>query len=128
MTENLGKILEKCMWGILLFTTIELLHRYFYGNLLEFSVASWGLFEIGRTTIFTKVFTTTEKFMKLFMVASEINPFHATSLFRYPLKTSGNLWFSDVFREYQKRLVAWNVFIVFEFFKFFLKQTLKSVS
>ena len=29
-----------------------------------------------------------------------INPFHATGLFRYPLKTSENFWFSDVFRGY----------------------------
>ena len=36
------------------------------------------------------------------------NPFHATDLFWYPLKTSENLWFSDVFRRYQKRSVAWN--------------------
>ena len=35
-----------------------------------------------------------------------INPFHATDLFWYPLRTSENLWFSDVFREYQKRSVA----------------------
>ena len=27
-----------------------------------------------------------------------INPFHATGLFLYPLKTSENLWFSDVIR------------------------------
>ena len=27
-----------------------------------------------------------------------INPFHASDLFWYPLKTSANLWFSDVFR------------------------------
>ena len=26
-----------------------------------------------------------------------INPFHATGLFLYPLKTSENLWFSNVF-------------------------------
>ena len=31
---------------------------------------------------------------------SILNPFHATGLFRYPLKTSENLWFSDVFRGY----------------------------
>ena len=35
-----------------------------------------------------------------------LNPFHATGLFRYPLKISENLWFSDVFREYRKRPVA----------------------
>ena len=27
-----------------------------------------------------------------------INPYYATGLFPYPLKTSENLWFSDVFR------------------------------
>ena len=36
------------------------------------------------------------------------NTFHATDLFWYPLKTSQNLWFSDVFRRYQKKSVAWN--------------------
>ena len=35
-------------------------------------------------------------------------PFHATDLFWYPLKTSENFWFFDVFRGYQKRSVAWN--------------------
>ena len=37
-----------------------------------------------------------------------LKPFHTTDLFWYPLKTSENLWFSDVFRGYQKRSVAWN--------------------
>ena len=36
------------------------------------------------------------------------NPFHANDLFWYPLKTSENQRFSDVFREYQKRSVSWN--------------------
>ena len=36
------------------------------------------------------------------------NLFHVTVLFRYPLKTSKNLWFSDVFSGYRKRPVAWN--------------------
>ena len=36
-----------------------------------------------------------------------VNPFHATDLFIYPLKTSENLWFSDVFRGNIKRPVAW---------------------
>ena len=31
-----------------------------------------------------------------------INPYHVTDLFWHPLKTSENLWFSDVFRRYQK--------------------------
>ena len=28
-----------------------------------------------------------------------------------PLKTSENLWFSDVFRGYRKRVVAWNMLL-----------------
>ena len=39
---------------------------------------------------------------------NQINPFHATDLFWYPLETSENLWFSNAFRGYQKRWVAWN--------------------
>ena len=37
---------------------------------------------------------------------SIINPFYAIGLFLYPLKTSENLWFSDVFRGYRQRLLA----------------------
>ena len=37
-----------------------------------------------------------------------LNSFHTTDLFWYPLKTSENIWFSDVFRGYQKRSEAWN--------------------
>ena len=39
-------------------------------------------------------------------VNSIVNPFHATGLFLYPLKTSTNLWFSDTFRGYGKRPVT----------------------
>ena len=39
---------------------------------------------------------------------SQLNPFHVTDLFWYPLKTSENQRFSDVFRGYQKRSVTWN--------------------
>ena len=35
-----------------------------------------------------------------------VNSFHANGLFRYPLKTSENQRFSDVFKGYQKRPVA----------------------
>ena len=37
-----------------------------------------------------------------------LNPFHATGLFLHPLKTSENLWFSDVFRGYGKRPATGN--------------------
>ena len=33
------------------------------------------------------------------------NPFYAPGLFRYPLKTLENLWFSEVFGGYRKRLL-----------------------
>ena len=36
-----------------------------------------------------------------------INPLHATDLFLYPLRTSENLWFSGVYREYRNTPVAW---------------------
>ena len=37
-----------------------------------------------------------------------VNQFHATGFFLYPLKTSGNFWFSHVFSEYRRRTVTWN--------------------
>ena len=40
--------------------------------------------------------------------SDSFNSFHATGLFSCLLKTSETLWFSDVFRGYQKSLVAWN--------------------
>ena len=36
------------------------------------------------------------------------NPFHATCLFLDPLKRSGRLWFSNIFRACRKRPVAQN--------------------
>ena len=44
---------------------------------------------------------------------SAINPFNVTGLFLHPLKTSKNLWFSDVFRGYRKRQMVWNGLIHF---------------
>ena len=35
-----------------------------------------------------------------------VNPFHANFPFLYPLKTSENLWFSDVFRGYTNETLA----------------------
>ena len=35
-----------------------------------------------------------------------VNPFHDTGLFQSPLKSSSNLWFSDVFQEVQKNTSA----------------------
>ena len=48
--------------------------------------------------------------MELFLrkLLSPVNPCHVTALFIYPLKTSENQKFSDVFRGYRKRSMAWN--------------------
>ena len=58
---------------------------------------------------------------QLFMVFANtpvlINPFHVSGLFLYPLKTSENLWFSDVFKDYRKRPDAWNGLIIKKFSK-----------
>ena len=37
-----------------------------------------------------------------------VNQFDAIGFFVYPLKLSGNLLFSDVFRGTEKKPVAWN--------------------
>ena len=46
--------------------------------------------------------------LRCYFPVSILNPFHATDLFWYPLKTWENQWFSDVSRGYQKRSAAWN--------------------
>ena len=40
------------------------------------------------------------------IITKWVNPFHAAGLFLYPLKTSGNLWFSYVFKGYRKRPIV----------------------
>ena len=52
------------------------------------------------------------------------NPFHATGLFLYPLKTE-NQKFSDVFRGYRKRSVTWNAFIRLQIYVFAGLQEIK---
>ena len=44
---------------------------------------------------------------------TRINPVH-DNVFLYPFETSENLWFSDVFSGYRKRLVACNRLISIE--------------
>ena len=46
--------------------------------------------------------------VKVVITTFIINPFQATLLFLYSLKTSQNLRFSAVFRGYKKGAVAWN--------------------
>ena len=49
-------------------------------------------------------FLPTIYFLKTFNLL--VDPFHATGLSLYPLKISENLWFSDFFRDYRKKLVG----------------------
>ena len=58
-------------------------------------------------------------FLKIFFI---FNPFHATDFFLYPLKTSENLWFSNVFRGYRERPVTWNGLKAFVEMIFFSKR------
>ena len=44
----------------------------------------------------------------VWLLYCSLSTFHATGLLLYPLKTSENLWFSDVFRGYRKGPVTWN--------------------
>ena len=44
---------------------------------------------------------------------SSINSLRTTGLFLYPLKTSKNLWFSDIFLGYRKRPLAWDGLMFF---------------
>ena len=39
-------------------------------------------------------------------VINYVDKFHATGFFLYPLKTSENVWYSDIFWGYGKRPVA----------------------
>ena len=59
-------------------------------------------------------------FLKIFFI---FNPFHATDFFLYPLKTSENLRFSDIFRGYRERPVTWNGLKAFVELIFFLRES-----
>ena len=57
--------------------------------------------------IFSKLHRLKLSFIKITKSVHAIfKPFHATGLFLYPLKTSENFCFSDVFKEHRKRPVA----------------------
>ena len=46
------------------------------------------------------------------VIEEDINPFHAAGLFLHPSKTSESQRFSDVFRGYRNRPLAWNELIL----------------
>ena len=48
----------------------------------------------------------------LLKIWATINPYQTTGLFQCPLKTSENIWFSDVLGSYWKRSVVWDNLIM----------------
>ena len=56
----------------------------------------------------TKNATFVVNLSRKFLFHLPFNSFRAIGLFLYPPKTSQTLWFSDVFRGYRKRPVAWD--------------------
>ena len=74
-----------------------------------YTVSNFWILIVFVTFVFSSYKTNQIFFMNLSQTISVLfDPFHFTDLFWYPLKTSKNLGFSDVFRGYQKREVAWN--------------------
>ena len=54
------------------------------------------------------IFFAVHIFSFIYEVNMLFNPFYTTGVFLNPLETSGHMWFSDIFKENRKRLVAWN--------------------
>ena len=52
------------------------------------------------------IFFAVHIFSFIYEVNMLFNPFYTTGVFLNPLETSGHMWFSDVFKENRKRLVA----------------------
>ena len=65
---------------------------------------------LNRVTMFSELFLRVLVFKELSLITGTkyFNSFHATGIFQCPLKTSENQMFSDIFRGYRKRSVAWN--------------------
>ena len=61
-----------------------------------------------RRYVILETFRKNRNNVEMITCLNNLNPFYASDLFWYPLKTSENLLFSDVFRGYQKRSVSWN--------------------
>ena len=62
--------------------------------------------ELKKETVANNPFLQTQTWGKNTFNVKDINPFHASDLFFYCLKTLEDLWFSDVYRGYRKRPVA----------------------
>ena len=109
-------------WWILVFwyfgNIVSLIFRMQNKNHIIFAKVFWFTSEIN----FLEDFTAYEYLISAF------NSLNATAPFLYPLKTSQNLWFSDIFRGYGKRPVAWKDQVFWgeifseKFFKFFQKR------
>ena len=74
--------------------------KIFYINRLEVSDSN--------RTLSLELLPWIPSFQKYSNKLALMNLFHATGLFSYTLKTSENLWVSDIFRGSRKRPVGWN--------------------
>ena len=88
---------------VFLLLTLNVFHTFFSVSIVDFEQVSicWVCYEKfpPEEELYTKL-------QCLRKCNEDLNPFHSTCLFLYPLKTSENLWFSDVFRGYRKRSVS----------------------
>ena len=79
----------------------QLLMKIWLKSLFRFRSFSCKFYKVN-----SKLLTLTAS--SIFMARNLFNSFEATGLFLYSLKISENQRFSDVFRGYRKRPVAWN--------------------
>ena len=85
----------------LLFKVFSTVQPYYIYNLLPSTRTAHR-----HVDLFNKVSCIFEYFKNSF-IPNVVNPFHVNVPFLYSLKMSENLWFSDVFRGYKSRTLAW---------------------
>ena len=89
-------------WLILeVYSESSLCEKYIQNPQCVKSVQIWSYFWSVFSRIRTKYGPEITPYLDTFR-ALPVNRFHVTGLLRYPLKTSENLWFSDVFRVVSK--------------------------
>ena len=90
----------------------SLINLFCYSQSIKLTTQSWSSKIVKAQTEFFKIRQPTlsvdKTFMQQLVPHEGLNPFHATALFLYPLKTMENQRFSDVFREHRKKPAAWN--------------------
>ena len=107
--DRFRNLLYSPLWYILKNKNIQNPTEYLRSSILLRTLCNYSIFRHPYIRII-RLFRT-----RIFQLL--LNPFHAIGLFLYLLKTSENLWFSDIFRAYRKRPVAWNGLMYQIFFR-----------